>query len=117
MNGLALCRTHDDADRGYDLLHPSVRAGLSLEAYLVANDGLTSGDWRIRDQTDREASEAGQWHTVVVDVNGGSSGLPTGLSELNLIQSHTWDGVDIGVAVIVKADNAGFGIWQPLFSK
>lgn len=107
----------DDRERGYELLHPSVRAGLSLAEYLLATNGLISAEWRLRDQTDREASEAGEWFSVFVDINGGSSALPAGLVERNLIQPHTVDGVDVGVAVIVKADNVGYGVWQPLLAK
>jgi hypothetical protein len=73
--------------------------------------------WLVRDESDRDESALGSFVTVFVDVEGGSSGVPAGLTQLGLVQPYTLDGVDVGVAVIVKEDDAGHGISNPIPGK
>jgi hypothetical protein len=70
-------------------------------------------EWQVLPGTDRDASEVAAFFVVGVRVGSGSAALPADLVTLRLIQPLIVDGQDEGIAVIVRSDDAGSGIWVP----
>lgn len=105
-----------EAERGYPLLHPEVRDEVSLDRYLEGIGGFQGAtlEWSVLPGTDRDGSEVVGFFVVAVRVEGGSGALPADLIGLHLIQPLIDEyGRDAGIAVIVKSDDAGVGIWWP----
>ena len=105
-----------EEERGYQLLHPAIRDGLSLDEYLDAIGGYhdASLEWHVLPGTDRDSSDAGDFYAVEVRVEGGSASLPANLIGVHLIEPLIDEfGIDTGIGVGVKSDDVGFGIWWP----
>jgi len=105
-----------EPERGYPLLHPEVRDAITLDQYLDGIGGFQGAamEWSVLPGTDRDSSEAVDLYVVRVRVEGGSTALPAGLIGLHLIQPLIDEyGRDAGIAVTVKSDDVGRGIWWP----
>ena len=104
-----------DEERGYQLLHPTIRDAISLDQYLDAIGGFqdASLEWHVLPGTNRDPDVV-DFYAVEVRVEGGSAALPANLIGVHVIEPLFDEfGVDTGIGVGVKSDDVGFGIWWP----